>query len=78
MAGSVGYVEPQRVVLFTEDDPSCSSPAQRLWPVEVQYETYGTLAEDGSNVVFVCHALTGDAHAAGHHGDPSGRAGGTR
>lgn len=67
----LGRVETQRVVLYDEDDPLVLSSGATLAPVEVAYETYGELAPDGANAVFVCHALTGDAHAAGHHGDPS-------
>ncbi len=37
----------------------------RLAPVEIAYETYGTLAPDGGNAVLVCHALTMDQHVAG-------------
>ena len=39
-----------------------------LAPVEVAYTAVGPLAPDGANVVVVCHALTGDAHAAGPGG----------
>jgi homoserine O-acetyltransferase len=68
---SVGFVETQRVVLFTEGDPLVLASGRTLGPVEVAYETYGTLAPDADNAIMVCHALTGDAHAAGHHGDPA-------
>ena len=40
----------------------------RLEHVTVAYETWGTLAPDGSNAVLVLHALTGDSHAAGPAG----------
>jgi homoserine O-acetyltransferase len=38
-----------------------------LSPVEIAYETYGTLAPDRGNAILVCHALTGDQHVASEH-----------
>ena len=36
--------------------------------VEIAYETWGELDPDRTNAVLVCHALTGDSHAAGRNG----------
>ena len=70
---SLGLVETQRVALWDERDPLVLESGEQLDFVEVAYETYGELDASASNCVFVCHALTGDAHAAGHHGNPDRR-----
>tara|TARA_B100000700_G_C15020145_1_gene845276 strand:- start:609 stop:2408 length:1800 start_codon:yes stop_codon:yes gene_type:complete len=37
--------------------------------LNIAYETYGDLNEDRSNVVLVCHAISGDSHVAKHNED---------
>jgi len=41
-----------------------------LEPFDIIYETYGELNEDKSNVILICHALSGSHHASGtYEGD---------
>lgn len=69
----LGLVATQRVTVATDGDPLVLERGGALAPVEIAYEAYGALSAARDNVVVVCHALTGDAHAAGHHGDPDRR-----
>ena len=61
-AGSVGTVETQFLDL---PQPLALDCGRTLHPVRIAYETYGTLSPARDNVILVCHALSGDAHAAG-------------
>jgi homoserine O-acetyltransferase/O-succinyltransferase len=60
--GSVGTAETQYVDLPGPVRLDCGLDLQ---PVRVAYETYGELSPRRDNVILVCHALSGDAHAAG-------------
>jgi homoserine O-acetyltransferase len=61
-AGTAGTVSPQYVDL---PEPLPLECGKTLWPVRIAYETYGKLSPARDNVILVCHALSGDAHAAG-------------
>jgi homoserine O-acetyltransferase len=61
-AGSVGTVETQFLDLPKPIQLDCG---RTLHPIRVAYETYGKLSPARDNVILVCHALSGDAHAAG-------------
>lgn len=50
---------------FVDVGPMDLETGGHLPAVRVAYETWGTLAADGSNAVLVEHALTGDSHVAG-------------
>lgn len=61
---SVGLVTPQ-VAHF--DEPLVLACGQTLPNYQLIYETYGQLNANASNAVLICHALSGDHHAAGYH-----------
>jgi homoserine O-acetyltransferase len=40
---------------------------QRIAPVRIGYETYGTLNPSKDNVILICHSYSGNSHAAGKY-----------
>ncbi len=62
--GSVGVVTP-RIEQF--DEPFGLACGAVLPGYELILETYGTLNSEASNAVLICHALSGNHHAAGRH-----------
>ena len=55
------------VVRFPANKPLRLDAGVDLSPLQIAYQTYGTLNAERSNAVLVCHALTGDQHAFNRH-----------
>jgi homoserine O-acetyltransferase len=66
--GSVGTVDTQFLDL---PQPLALDCGRTLHPIRIAYETYGTPSPSRDNVILVCHALSGDAHAAGFTTTPA-------
>ena len=62
LTDSVGIVKPQKAIF---DSPLQLDCGKELKKIELVYETYGSLNERKDNAVLICHALSGDHHAAG-------------
>lgn len=64
---SLGLVRTQYVTFAEPPHELQLESGQKLGPVTIAYETYGSLNAGRSNAVLVTHAFSGDAHAAGFH-----------
>jgi homoserine O-acetyltransferase len=73
---SVGWTSARSVRLVSAEAPIELELGGSVGPIDVEYETYGTLSPRKDNVVFITHALSGDAHVAGwdKDTDKNGRA----
>ncbi|MEH6515538.1 MAG: homoserine O-acetyltransferase [Halioglobus sp.] len=63
---SVGLVEPQTLHVTA---PLALACGRELHDYDLVYETYGELNAQRSNAVLICHALSGNHHAAGYHSE---------
>ncbi|MDX1592935.1 MAG: homoserine O-acetyltransferase [Gammaproteobacteria bacterium] len=63
-ADSVGLVTPRKIHFDRPLELDCG---RTLPSYDLVYETYGELNAARSNAVLICHALSGDHHAAGYH-----------
>lgn len=62
---SVGWTSARTIRLVSAEAPIEVELGGSVGPIDVEYETYGTLSPRKDNVVFIAHALSGDAHVAG-------------
>jgi len=61
------FVETNYFTFAHPPDSFALECGRSLSPVTLAYETYGRLNNERSNAILVCHALSGDAHAASYH-----------
>ncbi|MGP5074360.1 homoserine O-acetyltransferase MetX [Psychrobacter celer] len=71
-AGSVGIVTPEKIHFAEPLTLECN---RTLPSFDLMVETYGTLNQDKSNAILICHALSGSHHAAGYYSYDDKKAG---
>jgi homoserine O-acetyltransferase len=71
MTQSIGIVQKQSFTFADSPHEMLLESGEKLGPITLSYETYGTLNSAKSNAILIEHAFSGDAHAAGYHAGDS-------
>ena len=71
----VGVVQTRVVKINLPSAGLVLDNRETLPELQVAYESYGSISPSGDNVVYICHALTGDAHVAGVHDEKDAKPG---
>ncbi len=64
---SIGITKTEKIKLILPKKGFQLEHGHSLPEIEVAFERYGKSLKDSSNTILICHALSGDAHAAGYH-----------
>ena len=60
-------VEVGEIAFIAKEKPLVLECGVNVYNIPIAYQTYGKLNADKSNVILVCHALTGDQYVCGTH-----------
>jgi homoserine O-acetyltransferase len=74
-SNSIGLVEKKYLTFAEPPDLMVLECGEKIGPVTIAYETYGTLNENKDNCILILHALSGDSHAAGYYSEKDQRPG---
>ena len=64
---NIDILEPitKFVKFFSCENPFLTELGEKIDVLDVAFQTYGQLNDEGSNAILICHALTGNSHASG-------------
>ena len=64
---NIDILEPitKFVKFFSSENPFLTELGEKIDVLDVAFQTYGQLNDEGSNAILICHALTGNSHASG-------------
>ncbi|MEE9213700.1 MAG: homoserine O-acetyltransferase [Thermodesulfobacteriota bacterium] len=68
-SGSAGLVETKHYTFSDINNKLLLDNGEKLGPISVAYETYGSLNDSKDNAILIEHALTASAHAAGKNSE---------